>query len=689
MKKKLLSICSALVLGLSSGLASPNLQEGADGLAPQRQTTAVVISDLSTYVEPFDGTAAPTGWEIIDHLGNGQVWKFGKPYTSPYIVNVGDNNCAYLSSSFYGAGKSQNSSLISPTFDLTDYKDITLTFSNYYKGTNSSTGTVSYSTDNGLNWIDIIQWKVYNSTGTFSQPLPELNYLSNVRFKFTYTGNNSYFWIIDNFDISGTYIPIKPEPKNHATYFSVSNVKSMEMTLTWKDAVDMLPPDGYLILANTTGNFEDPIDGVPVADDLDMSDGNGSVNVKAGIQKFTFVGLKSPSVKYYFKIFVYNNARARIDYKKPTVYPYPPVTYGTTENNTCEIDLSKTSYSQSIDGANIPNIPSCTIKEDTNSDNSQWESSSLKPRVSSYYTKHLALINRDGVAMNDWFFTAPLLMRAGYNYEISFWYASKSSINLENLEVKWGNVPRSDHMTYGQLFVNEGFKNTQYVQVKTVITAEQNGIYYIGWHGFSNGASAGVYLDDIVVTELGPSNHAPVVSLAIPDVFEKAGFGSKEIELCNYFTDPDGDLLTYSAVSDNPGVAAVTVAGSMLMLTEKGIGSANITVTASDGKGGSVDQQFTCFVDQSTAVGNVEQLNMTVSPNPATDKITINLQDSDAGQATIELFNIHGQQVHKSVLGMLKTQSPHIIDVSAHARGIYLMVYSNGKVRKVQKLILK
>lgn len=687
MKKKLLSICSALVLGLSSGLASSNLQEGADGLTPQRQTTAVVISDLSTYVEPFDGTAAPTGWEIIDQLGNGQIWKFGK-LSNVSLVGTGNN--AYLSSEEYGWGNSQNCDLISPVFNLTDYKDVTLSFDQYYKGATKSTATISYTLDNGATWTEIQKYTT-NSTqypSKFSMLLSALKTQANVRFKFSYIGSYSYYWVIDNFDVTGTFIPIKPEPSYQATNFKTSNVTSSQISLTWIDAnAGTTPAEGYLILVNTTGVFSNPIDGVPVSDDLDLLDGNGAKNVKQGVQNYTFTNL-STDKKYYFKIFAYTNLGARIDYN-PGKSPYPPVTNATTLLDPCATVLSASSYDESLDGATTPNLPACTTFEDSNGDGYRWVTSSEKPRIVGYPRKHLALIRNFAVNMDDWFYSAPLKMKAGYDYELTFWYSGKYSSSAENLEVKWGTAAASTYMTLGQLFINEGFKNTQYVQVKTVITAEQNGIYYIGWHGFSNGASAGVYVDDIVVTELGPSNSIPVVSLAIPDVFEKAGFGSKEIDLCHFFTDPDGDLLTYSAVSDNPEVAAVTVAGSMLMLTEKGIGSANITVTASDGKGGAVDHQFTCFVDQSTAVWNVEQLNMTVSPNPATDKITINLQDSDPGQATIELFNIHGQQVYKSELGMLKSQSPHIIDVSAHARGIYLMVYSNGKVRKVQKLILK
>ena len=48
------------------------------------------------------------------------------------------------------------------------------------------------------------------------------------------------------------------------------------------------------------------------------------------------------------------------------------------------------------------------------------------------------------------------------------------------------------------------------------------------------------------------------------------------------FRDPDGDPLTYGAVSSAPGVAAVSVSGSTVMVTPVSEGTATVTVTATD-----------------------------------------------------------------------------------------------------------
>ena len=53
----------------------------------------------------------------------------------------------------------------------------------------------------------------------------------------------------------------------------------------------------------------------------------------------------------------------------------------------------------------------------------------------------------------------------------------------------------------------------------------------------------------------------------------------------SYFTDPNGDALTYTAESSDPGVATVSVSGASVTITAVAIGPATVTVTASDPDG--------------------------------------------------------------------------------------------------------
>ena len=63
-----------------------------------------------------------------------------------------------------------------------------------------------------------------------------------------------------------------------------------------------------------------PVDGTPVANDTDLSDGNGALNVAYGDQTATFPGLEA-NTTYYFTIYPYTNAAANINYKTDGTAP--------------------------------------------------------------------------------------------------------------------------------------------------------------------------------------------------------------------------------------------------------------------------------------------------------------------------------------------------------------------------------
>lgn len=88
-----------------------------------------------------------------------------------------------------------------------------------------------------------------------------------------------------------------------------------------------------------------------------------------------------------------------------------------------------------------------------------------------------------------------------------------------------------------------------------------------------------------------PSNRSPLISQLIPD---QAAFLGDEVRLDmqDYFSDPDGDTLTFEANSSNTHVATVSVSESLLTLTAMNPGRSDIRVTASDSDGLNVTQLF-------------------------------------------------------------------------------------------------
>ena len=82
-----------------------------------------------------------------------------------------------------------------------------------------------------------------------------------------------------------------------------------------------------------------------------------------------------------------------------------------------------------------------------------------------------------------------------------------------------------------------------------------------------------------------PVNRAPLASGTIPDQELEVGGDAATVDVSQYFSDPDGDALTYGAASSDAGTVATSVSGSSVTLTPVAAGSARVTVTASDPAG--------------------------------------------------------------------------------------------------------
>lgn len=82
-------------------------------------------------------------------------------------------------------------------------------------------------------------------------------------------------------------------------------------------------------------------------------------------------------------------------------------------------------------------------------------------------------------------------------------------------------------------------------------------------------------------TEL-PGNRAPQAQGLIPEQVLKVAGNAATVDGADNFSDPDGDVLTYAVSWNRPGVAAASVAGSVVTVRPVGLGIAVATVTARD-----------------------------------------------------------------------------------------------------------
>ena len=144
-------------------------------------------------------------------------------------------------------------------------------------------------------------------------------------------------------------------------------------------------------------------------------------------------------------------------------------------------------------------------------------------------------------------------------------------------------------------------------------------------------------------------NRPPLARGAIPPI-TVAVDSTVSVDASSYFTEPDGEVLTYSATSSNSAVATVAVSGSTVSVTAIAKGLTTVTVTASDPGGLGTTQDFRTMVpnrqpvpagtipEQTVEVG--EPVSVDLSPyfdDPDGDTLTYAARSSGPGLATVSV----------------------------------------------------
>ena len=143
--------------------------------------------------ETFDDLTLPAGWAVEDHAGTGQVWTFDDPAGRGNMTG-GEGGFAIVDSDWYGPDGYQDTSLVSPSFDLSGRSDPVLTFQHYYESLGDR-ADVDVSVDGGATWATSVSYGGM-AQGQDMVPLPTE---SDVRIRFHYYDAFwAWFWQVDD-----------------------------------------------------------------------------------------------------------------------------------------------------------------------------------------------------------------------------------------------------------------------------------------------------------------------------------------------------------------------------------------------------------------------------------------------------------------------------------------------------------
>ncbi len=150
-----------------------------------------------------------------------------------------------------------------------------------------------------------------------------------------------------------------------------------------------------------------------------------------------------------------------------------------------------------------PSWPLGWLTENSNGDSQTWETKKYgglgeRPQCVRYSASAL-------IAADDWFFTPALTLNAGFTYTLSFRYKVSNS-STQKMNIWFGGAQTSVGMTT-QIYDNNTLTDTIMALVSADFTVSVSGVYYIGFHCYSDANQLRLFVDDILVsypeTDLG------------------------------------------------------------------------------------------------------------------------------------------------------------------------------------------
>lgn len=129
---------------------------------------------------------------------------------------------------------------------------------------------------------------------------------------------------------------------------------------------------------------------------------------------------------------------------------------------------------------------------DVNGDDKTW----------TVYNGSVRVQYNSSMAMNDWLITPPLKLEAGKLYKIGAKVGANSASYPERIEVKWGKGATEADMTNTLVepTVLTNSYSTAPLEIGGGIIPEEDGIYYIGFHGISDADQYYLYVGDVTVS---------------------------------------------------------------------------------------------------------------------------------------------------------------------------------------------
>lgn len=194
--------------------------------------------------------------------------------------------------------------------------------------------------------------------------------------------------------------------------------------------------------------------------------------------------------------------------------------------------------------------------------------------------------------------------------------------------------------------------------------------------GISDSYTQTVYNYNLVIK----ANNAPKAIGSIDDtIYEGTSAAESKYTLSDFFTDADGETLTYSVASSTTSLIVKTsIENGVLTVTPNSLGITTLTITAKDARDAQASLAFRVLVRNSAEA-------VEAYPNPVKDYLTV--RAGKTGEVSFTVYSSLGAKVMEKTIAV-SPFDPAMVDLSVLKAGIYKAVFVTSD-ETVEKTIVK
>ena len=189
------------------------------------------------------------------------------------------------------------------------------------------------------------------------------------------------------------------------------------------------------------------------------------------------------------------------------------------------------------------------------------------------------------------------------------------------------------------------------------------------------GGTSSMTIQYTVLENQPPVKNADLENLLLQSVGEET-----QINMSGYFSDPDGEKLTYEIQNEDPKVAHLVAEGETIYITPLKYGLTTVTVRALDARRSSAEGSFKILVRDPS-------IEIQVYPNPVVSDLYIATGETPQ-ETEIIITSATGQRVFEETLSA-SAFSPAMVDMSACSPGQYAAIVRFGGKEYRQTVIKK